>query len=243
MSKKKHKTDGTQPNAKTNDHLRTSLQQRMNQTVTIQGTISKYSTDGETVCIRSPEVIEVGYIYTGPVAGEDHLWVDAELFTRKQLQPEDIVCFEGVVYEYRNKKDELNYGVKDITYVKRINPYSVIRNWAESMVCEVCLFSEHCYGFCLRGEKDKEGDITNIGLSLLPALSPEIMKWLNDHSLYYDLSKERYDLKQKDQHLTSEKAELYELLHQYLHYSTKEGLARISGKVPDEYLSVLKQLI
>lgn len=243
MGKKKHKTNASQPETKTNDHLRISLRQRMNQSVTIQGTISKYSSDGQTVCIRSPEVIEVGYIYTGPVAGEDHLWVDAELFTRKQLQPEDIVCFEGVVYEYRNKKDEVNYGVKDINDVKRINPYSVIRNWAESMVCEVCLFSEHCYGFCLRGEKDKEGDINNMALSLIPALDPEIMKWLHDHALYYDLSKERYDLKHKGQHLTSQEAELYELLHQYLHYSTKEGLERIIGKVPDEYFSVLKQLI
>lgn len=243
MSKKKRKTTDSQPEVKTNDHLRISLQQRNNQTVTIQGTISKYSTDGQTVCIRSPEVIEVGYIYTGPVAGEDHLWVDAELFTKKQLQPEDIVCFEGVVYEYKNKKDELNYGVKDISCAKRINPYLVVHNWAESMVCEVCLFSEHCYGFCLRGEKDKEGDITNIGFSLLSALGPEINKWLNDHALYYDLSKESDDLEQKGQHLTSEKAELYELLHQYLHYSTKKGLERINGKVPDEYLSVLNQLI
>lgn len=105
---------------------------------------------------------------TGFKGSEDHVWMSIEGF--EDYKVGDNLEFSAEVYPYikKNKGKKLNYGLREPYDVKLISSYQtptdeyLINQYIGQIVCETCMYSEHCYmGMCIaapgyRDDKIKE---------------------------------------------------------------------------------------
>lgn len=88
---------------------------------------------------------------------EEHVWVyDPQPFIDAGIKAGDKVSFFGKVYAYKRKDGSRDYGIKECENIERIEDYELPKSeeldqqFAESLVCdEICMFKDHCYGFCI----------------------------------------------------------------------------------------------
>ena len=95
---------------------------------------------------------------------EDHVWMDKAGFESYGVG--DCVSFSAEVYRYiktRNGK-VLNYGLRNPEFIERVPGYEVpsdddlLRQSIDQMICEVCMFNEHCYlGMCIANKEWRDG--------------------------------------------------------------------------------------
>ena len=115
-----------------------------------------------TVCF---ERIYVSGIYsdgTGFVGKEDHVWMDLQGFENYKIS--DCLSFGAEVYRYikcGNGK-RLDFGLRNPATITRIDEYELPNQEElqlqaiDQLICEVCLFRDHCYGFCIANQEWRE---------------------------------------------------------------------------------------
>lgn len=94
---------------------------------------------------------------------EDHVWMDIEPF--EKYQEGDCLSFGGEIYRYlktRNGK-QISFGIRKPYDISKVEAYELpsdddmIMQAVDQMICEVCMFNEHCYmGMCIANEEWRE---------------------------------------------------------------------------------------
>ena len=94
---------------------------------------------------------------------EDHVWMDIKPF--ENYQKGDCLSFEGEIYRYlktRNGK-QISFGIREPYNITQIESYElptdddIIMQAIDRMICEVCMFREHCYmGVCIANDEWRE---------------------------------------------------------------------------------------
>ena len=127
-----------------------------------KGKIAKMNKKNSTVCF---ERIYVSGIYsdgTGFVGKEDHVWMDLQGFENYKIS--DCLSFGAEVYRYikcGNGK-RLDFGLRNPATITRIDEYELPNQEElqlqaiDQLICEVCLFRDHCYGFCIANQEWRE---------------------------------------------------------------------------------------
>ena len=97
---------------------------------------------------------------------EDHIWIfDKKPFFKAGIKVYDRVSFTGKVYAYKRQDKSIDFSLKDCEDIKKIDSYvlpsndDLKRQSLERIVCETCLYNEHCYGFCIAPVGWKEARI------------------------------------------------------------------------------------
>ena len=95
---------------------------------------------------------------------EDHVWMDMEPF--EEYQVGDCLSFGGEIYRYLKTKNgkQISFGIREPYDIKKIESYELpsdddmLMQAVDQMICEVCMFNEHCYmGMCIANEEWREG--------------------------------------------------------------------------------------
>lgn len=91
---------------------------------------------------------------------EDHVWMDIEPFENYDVG--DNLSFGGEIYRYlktRNGK-QISFGIRNPFDISKIKDYKLpsdddmLLQAIDQMVCEACLFNEHCYmGMCIANKE------------------------------------------------------------------------------------------
>ena len=91
---------------------------------------------------------------------EDHVWMDIKPF--ESYQEGDCLSFGGEVYRYlktRNGK-QISFGIRVPYDISKIETYELptdddmIMQAVDQMICEACMFNEHCYmGMCIANKE------------------------------------------------------------------------------------------
>lgn len=90
---------------------------------------------------------------------EDHVWMEKSGFEPFQVQVGDCFEFSAEVYRYLKTGNGklIDYSLRKPAGIKKIAAYELpsdeelMLQAMEQIICETCLFSEHCDGvFCLR---------------------------------------------------------------------------------------------
>ena len=111
-------------------------------------------------CIYSSALFMDGNGYKGK---EDHVWMDSEPFEKYQV--EDCLSFEGEIYRYlkTGKGKQISFGIREPYNISKIEDYELpsdddmIRQSVDQLICEVCMFNEHCYmGMCIASKEWRE---------------------------------------------------------------------------------------
>lgn len=94
---------------------------------------------------------------------EDHVWMDIGPFEHYQVG--DCLSFGGEIYRYlktRNGK-QISFGIRAPFDISKIESYEIpsdddmIMQSVDQMICEVCMFNEHCYmGNCIANKEWRE---------------------------------------------------------------------------------------
>ena len=101
-----------------------------------------------------------GDIYEGK---EDHVWMDIKPFEKFQIG--DCLSFEGEIYRYLKTGNgkQISFGIREPYVIKKIEDYELpsdddmIMQAVDQIICEVCMFNEHCYmGNCIANEEWRE---------------------------------------------------------------------------------------
>lgn len=90
---------------------------------------------------------------------EDHVWMDIKPF--KKYKVGDCLSFEGEIYRYLRVKNnkQISFGIKNPYAIKKIEPYELpsdddmIKQKIDHLICEVCMFNQHCNGFCIANKE------------------------------------------------------------------------------------------
>lgn len=100
---------------------------------------------------------------TGYEGKEDHVWMDIEPFAKYKVG--DSLFFGGEIYRYlktRNGK-QISFGIRNPSDISLIPDYELpsdddmIMQAVDQIVCEVCMFNEHCYmGMCIANAEWRE---------------------------------------------------------------------------------------
>ena len=94
---------------------------------------------------------------------EDHVWMDSEPF--KKYQVGESLSFEGEIYRYlkTGKGKQILFGIREPHNISKIEDYELpsdddmIRQSVDQLICEVCMFNEHCYmGMCIASKEWRE---------------------------------------------------------------------------------------
>lgn len=95
---------------------------------------------------------------------EDHVWMDSKPFEKYQVG--DCLRFSGDIYRYLKTKNgkQISFGIRDPYDITKIDSYELpsdddmILQAVDQMICEVCMFNEHCYiGMCIANDEWREG--------------------------------------------------------------------------------------
>lgn len=90
---------------------------------------------------------------------EDHVWMDIDGF--EAFKVGDRVAFSAEPYMYlkTNPGKQICFGMRDPTDIEKIADYELpteddmLRQAIDRIICETCLFADHCYGFCIANEE------------------------------------------------------------------------------------------
>ena len=87
---------------------------------------------------------------------EDHVWIyDAKPLSDANIKAGDCISFNALAYAYHRQDGTEDYGLKALSNIEIISEYSLPSDkeltvqFLESFACEVCFFSDHCYGICM----------------------------------------------------------------------------------------------
>lgn len=94
---------------------------------------------------------------------EDHVWMEVKSFEKYQVG--DCLSFGGEIYRYlktRNGK-QISFGIREPYDISKIEDYELpsdddmIMQAVDRMICEACIFNEHCYmRACIANEEWRE---------------------------------------------------------------------------------------
>lgn len=97
---------------------------------------------------------------------EDHIWIfDKEAFIRAGIKVKDCVSFTGKAYAYKRQDKSIDFSVKECEEIQKIDHYSLPdkeelkMQSLERIVCDMCMYQEYCYGFCIAPDGWKESII------------------------------------------------------------------------------------
>lgn len=152
---------------------------------TFRGKVSKidkgWGTCFESLYVEFEE--NDGYVVQGK---EDHVWiVNDEKFLDMGIKVGDCVEFTALTNTYKRKNGSIDFGLKCPECIKKISDYTLPDNYElvlqgiERSLCEICLYSDHCYGFCVADPVWRE----NMTIHLLTfAKAPEeyFKRYMND---------------------------------------------------------------
>ena len=87
---------------------------------------------------------------------EDHVWLlDKKPFIDFGIKEGDKIKFSAVVYAYKRSNGTEDFALKEPDLIEHIEDYQLptdeelLDQSIESLVCEVCPLTDHCYGFCI----------------------------------------------------------------------------------------------
>ena len=121
---------------------------------------------------------------------EDHVWIyDADEFFKMGVEVGDCVKFNALAYAYRRKNGSIDFGLKAPQWIQYIHKYDLPDNdklklqsvsW---IVCETCLYSEHCYGNCILEQGYKNASI--VDLLIKSGVSEQFIKdYIVEHPIH-----------------------------------------------------------
>lgn len=128
-----------------------------------KGKIKKINKKRSTICF---ERIYVDGWYSdgeGFVGKEDHVWMNLQGFEEYKIG--DCLSFTAEVYRYvkcGNGK-RIDFGLRNPEDIAMVDSYELPTDEElqlqaiDQIICEVCLFREHCYGFCIANQEWREG--------------------------------------------------------------------------------------
>ena len=97
---------------------------------------------------------------------EDHIWIfDKEPFIKAGIKVKDCVSFTGKAYAYKRHDNSIDFSIKECEDIQKIDQYSLPdkeelkMQSLERLVCDMCMYNEHCYGFCIAPDGGKESMI------------------------------------------------------------------------------------
>lgn len=93
---------------------------------------------------------------------EDHVWVSRKGFEKFKVG--DCVGFLAEPYRYVRTSNgkSIDFGIRNPELIEKIDPYELpsdeklLEQQTDALICETCLFREHCYGFCIANEAEKK---------------------------------------------------------------------------------------
>lgn len=93
---------------------------------------------------------------------EDHVWVSRKGF--EEFKVGDCVGFLAEPYRYVRTSNgkSIDFGIRNPDLIEKIEPYELpsdeklLEQKIDALICETCLFREHCYGFCIANEDEKK---------------------------------------------------------------------------------------
>lgn len=94
------------------------------------------------------------------VGREDHVWLDDNGF--EQYEVGDYLSFTAEIYRYvkTGNGKRIDYALRNPDDIVKIDAYELpsdddlLMQSIDQMICEVCMFSEHCYlGMCIANEE------------------------------------------------------------------------------------------
>lgn len=80
---------------------------------------------------------------------EKHIWVyDIKPFIKNHIYKGDKISFTAEIYPYLRKNNKKDYRLKNCTNITKINHHK--KTSTNQIICnELCLFKDHCNGFCI----------------------------------------------------------------------------------------------
>ncbi len=83
---------------------------------------------------------------------EDHVWMSIERF--EDYQVGDCLEFYAETYRYLKTKNgkQIDFGLRNPSEIKKVDSYKLpsdddlLRQSVNQIICEVCMFRDHCYG-------------------------------------------------------------------------------------------------
>lgn len=98
---------------------------------------------------------------------EDHIWVyDTKSFLDQDAKVGSCYSFTGVAYAYKRNDGTTDFSLKCIDDVDNIPEYYIsdprwdhlsgLLQSTKELVCETCMFSRHCTGFCLANHEKRD---------------------------------------------------------------------------------------
>lgn len=94
---------------------------------------------------------------------EDHVWMDIQPFESYQVG--DCLSFGGEIYRYlkTGSGKKISFGIREPHDIARVEEYELpnddemIMQAIDQIICDVCLFREHCYmGMCIASKEWRE---------------------------------------------------------------------------------------
>lgn len=133
-----------------------------------KGTITKILPNKILITNLYIEFEDIGYRWYDEIKDSvNHIWIfDVQPFIDVDVQIGDFVQFSATVYAYHRKDGSEDYSLKNPVDIQKIESYDLPNkhtfpsdSFFESLVCESCLYSDHCYGFCIAAHGYKETNI------------------------------------------------------------------------------------
>lgn len=113
------------------------------------------SIDDSHVVLKKVVVDGIRHDGIGFMGSEDHVNIfdakDIKTLMEKDLHPGDKICFAAQTKEYERKDGSVDFSFCDISDVEVVDNYDIptkeelIDEQIRNLVCEVCIFNEHCY--------------------------------------------------------------------------------------------------
>lgn len=154
---------------KRSPHFRDNLKRwaEYSEQVRIRAHVDEVNEELNTACLNNVQILDCDYFDEFIDGEETHVWVPFEEIQRVGIWHHDIVEFYANTYEYENSKGEWNYGLKNLKNIKVTDQRNLIVHAAESLFCnEMCMFRDHCYGFCCANEEWMTGMVQQIAISM-----------------------------------------------------------------------------
>lgn len=125
-----------------------------------RGQIEKITKDN--VCFKRIYIEGNCFNLEGFEDKEDHVWVSRKGF--EDFKVGDCVGFLAEPYRYVRTSNgkSIDFGIKNPDMIEKVEPYELpsdgklLEQEIDALICETCLFREHCYGFCIANEAEKK---------------------------------------------------------------------------------------
>lgn len=125
-----------------------------------RGQIEKITKDN--ICFKRIYIEGNCFNLEGFEGKEDHVWMRRKGF--EGFKVGDYVSFLAEPYRYVRTSNgkSIDFGIKNPDMIEKVEPYELpsdeklLEQEIDALICETCLFREHCYGFCIANEAEKK---------------------------------------------------------------------------------------